>query len=106
MQVVITITNPNPAILQSLGIAMNQPAGQTVTLPSEIVSSNRIDSNNLDQLAVDDAVRWAGAKYTFDGIVESIDPDAEKTVYLRRNDTGKKVSLTLDDLDNYTLTKQ
>lgn len=60
-------------------------------------------------------VHWQGAKFVFDGVVERIDdevvsPDAgleyldDKAVFIRRNDTGKLVSLTLRDLQTGRLT--
>ena len=61
-------------------------------------------------------VHWKGQKFVFDGVVEKIDdyvvaafhedegePD-DKILFIRRNDTGKLVSLTLFDLQTGRLT--
>jgi hypothetical protein len=68
--------------------------------------------NQIDMyLDVGIRVHWKGAKFEFDGTVEDFDTyevrdddfDA-KVVYLRRDDTGTKVSLTLRDLQTGSLT--
>jgi hypothetical protein len=56
---------------------------------------------------VGDRVHWRGAKFEFDGVVESINSaavGAEKAIFVRRSDTNKLVSLTTDDLVDYDLT--
>lgn len=62
------------------------------------------------------SVHWQGQKYAFDGVVEKVDdyildafrhddgyPD-EKILFIRRDDTGKLVSLTMNDLQVGRLT--
>lgn len=57
-----------------------------------------------------DPIHWAGQKFAFDGVVangsraRNADPDA--VLFVRRNDTGKLVSLTQDDLDTGGLTRR
>ena len=129
MNITITIENPNAAVLSALAGAVpnfdaegflsgflkpstavtpapgaqGEPStGQPDKFPDPITSDN-FD----DLLEAGDHVHWDGARYTFDGVVDSVNPDAEgdeKAVFIRRDDTGKKVSLTCDDLDNYSLT--
>lgn len=75
--------------------------------PKRVTTLNQIDM----YLDVGIRVHWKGAKFEFDGTVEDFDTyevreddfDA-KVVYLRRDDTGKKVSLTLRDLQTGSLT--
>ena len=64
-------------------------------------------------LDVGSEVHWKGQKFEFDGVVETIDdafdtegdlPYDVKAVFIRRNDTGKLVSLTLRDLQVGRLT--
>ena len=69
-------------------------------------------------LEVGDDVHWKGAKFEFDATVDDIylydddfldgdTPDVEedhKVLFLRRNDTGKRVSLTWPDLQTGELT--
>lgn len=66
----------------------------------------RINSDTAGDLNIGDDVHWSGAKYTFDGVVENVTDDIgdkDKRVFVRRNDTDKLVSLTNEDLDNYSL---
>ena len=82
-----------------------QPDPQDTAL--RIASVADID-NYLD---VGSEVHWHGAKFVFDGVVERIEGEDEfellddtKAVFIRRNDTGKLVSLTLRDLQTGRLT--
>lgn len=69
----------------------------------------RITSDNVDyHLDAGDNVHWSGAKFTFDGVVETVTRDIgddDKVVFIRRNDTSKLVSLTNSDIDTHTLLK-
>lgn len=86
----------------------NAPAAPITRPSTDSTGRSTIDSDNVDDLDAGDQVSWKGAKFSFDGTVESvtddIDPDA-KVVFIRRNDTGRLVSLTNADLDNYLLRK-
>ena len=95
--------------LRSGGLA--QRIADTPAVADRIVSVDDI-YNRLD---IDTEVHWRGEKFEFDGVVERIDdevvsPDAgleyldDKAVFIRRNDTGKLVSLTLRDLQTGSLT--
>lgn len=60
------------------------------------------DSGNLPD--VGDRIHWRGQRFEFDGVVDSVSDgynaqDSDKAVWVRRNDTGKLVSLTYGDLD-------
>lgn len=99
---------PNDAPVQDAPIITPQYDPQGTAL--RIASVADID-NYLD---VGTEVHWHGAKFVFDGVVEKIDddsgnpdakavtdgwtdPDAE-AVFIRRNDTGKLVSLNMRDI--------
>ena len=97
----------NAAPVQDAPIITPQADPQDTAL--RIASVADID-NYLD---IGTEVHWHGQKYVFDGAVEDIrtddltddeiDPN-EKIVFIRRNDTGKLVSLTLRDLQTGRLT--
>ena len=102
---------PNDAPVQDAPIITPQPDPQDTAL--RIASVADID-NYLD---VGTEVHWHGAKFVFDGVVEDLRTDdltddeiddeivpSEKIVFIRRNDTGKLVSLTLRDLQTGRLT--
>ena len=100
---------PNDAPVQDAPIITPQADPQDTAL--RIASVADID-NYLD---IGSEVRWKGQKYTFDGEVEKINDEMleyiddvqdadEKIVFIRRNDTGKLVSLTLRDLQTGRLT--
>lgn len=88
--------------LRSGGLA--QRIADTPAVADRIVSVDDI-YNRLD---IDTEVHWRGQKFEFDGVVEDTDLSRTtfdaKVVYLRRDDTGKKVSLTLRDLQTGSLT--
>ena len=100
---------PNDAPVQDAPILTPQADPQDTAL--RIANAADID----DYLDIGTEVHWQGAKFVFDGVVERIDdevvsPDAgleyldDKAVFIRRNDTGKLVSLTLRDLQTGRLT--
>ena len=100
---------PNDAPVQDAPIITPQADPQDTAL--RIASVADID-NYLD---VGSEVHWHGAKFVFDGVVEKINDEMlediddvqdadEKIVFIRRNDTGKLVSLTLRDLQTGRLT--
>ena len=100
---------PNDAPVQDAPIITPQADPQDTAL--RIASVADID-NYLD---VGTEVHWHGAKFVFDGVVEKINDEMlediddvqdadEKIVFIRRNDTGKLVSLTLRDLQTGRLT--
>ena len=96
---------PNDAPVQDAPIITPQPDPQDTAL--RIASVEDID-NYLD---VGSEVHWKGQKYVFDGVVERIEGEDEfellddtKAVFIRRNDTGKLVSLTLRVLQTGRLT--
>ena len=102
---------PNDAPVQDAPIITPQADPQDTAL--RIASVADID-NYLD---VGTEVHWHGAKFVFDGVVEDLRTDdltddeiddeivpSEKIVFIRRNDTGKLVSLTLRDLQTGRLT--
>lgn len=65
----------------------------------------RVDAEYArEDLEVGTPVHWKGTLGEFNATVDSIDSDAfrcgEKVIWLRRDDTGKKVSLTIADLDD------
>lgn len=74
-----------------------------------VTEGTRINTDNIDVLLdVGDRVHWHGAKFTFDGVVEDTTADIgddDKVVFIRRDDTGKLVSLTNSDIDLYSLFK-
>ena len=91
--------------VQDAPIITPQPDPQDTAL--RIASVADID-NYLD---IGSEVHWHGAKFVFDGVVERIEGEDEfellddtKAVFIRRNDTGKLVSLTLRDLQTGRLT--
>ena len=103
---------PNDAPVQDAPISTPQADPQGTAL--RIASVADID-NYLD---IGTEVHWKGQKYEFDGVVEKIDTEYleevnnylqpldydTKVVFIRRNDTGKLVSLTLRDLQTGRLT--
>ena len=100
---------PNDAPVQDAPIITPQPDPQDTALR---IASVADIGNYLD---IGTEVHWHGAKFVFDGVVERIDdevvsPDAgleyldAKAIFIRRNDTGKLVSLTLRDLQTGRLT--
>lgn len=64
---------------------------------------SRFRTHNLPVVGAN--VHWAGARFDFDGVVDRTDEGADemsdKCVWVRRNDTGKLVSLTGFDLNEY-----
>lgn len=100
---------PNDSPVQDAPIITPQADPQDTAL--RIVSVADID-NYLD---VGTEVHWKGQKFEFDGVVERIETDDvddgdgwidydAKVLFIRRNDTGKLVSLTLRDLQTGHLT--
>lgn len=99
---------PSAAPVQDAPIITPQADPQDTAL--RISSVADID-NYLD---IGTEVHWHGQKYTFDGVVEKINDEMlevddiwdadEKILFIRRNDTGKLVSLTLRDLQTGRLT--
>ena len=108
MNITITITNPTVNVLTALaGAHAADPQDTALRIASVADVDNYLD--------VGSEVHWQGAKFVFDGVVERIDdevvsPDAgleyldDKAVFIRRNDTGQLVSLTLRDLQTGRLT--
>lgn len=100
---------PNDAPVQDAPIITQQPNHDDSI---RITSVADID-NYLD---IGTEVHWKGQKFVFDGVVEKIEMGAVvdyngwtdydvKAVFIRRNDTGKLVSLTLRDLQTGRLTR-
>lgn len=99
---------PNDAPVQDTPIITPQPDPQDTAL--RITTVEDID-NYLD---IGSEVHWSGAKFVFDGVVERISDDVfdtagdlqydAKAIFIRRNDTGKLVSLTMNDLQVGRLT--
>ena len=99
---------PNTAPVQDAPIITPQADPQDTAL--RIANAADID----DYLDIGTEVHWQGAKFVFDGVVEKIDDEAVdeykddswnvKVLFIRRNDTGKLVSLTLRDLQTGRLT--
>lgn len=91
----------NPA---SINIA--QPQAAPAPVQADDSSPERFYNFKLP--AVGTNIHWSGARFDFDGVVDRIDEDtdnmADKCVWVRRNDTGKLVSLTGDDLVSHELT--
>lgn len=122
MQVQITITNPSFDFLLALGMTMHGTTnvgvvavnndtedGEAVdTHQPTVTSSNRIvTAGDLNNLNLGHRVHWKGAKFEFDAHIEKIGralSQDDKFVWLRRCDTGKLVSLTLNDLKVGSLT--
>lgn len=116
MQVQITVTNPSFEFLMSLGMAMHgttsigvvavnndtEDGAAVDTHQPTVTSSNRIvTAGDLNNLNLGHRVHWKGAKFEFDAYIEKIGRATnrdDKLVWLRRWDTGKLVSLTLNDL--------
>ncbi len=66
----------------------------------------RITTDNIGDLNPGDPVSWVGAKFLFTGVVEEVNDlaaDDDKMVFVRRDDTGKLVSLTGVDIDTHQL---
>lgn len=95
--------------VQDAPIITPQPDPQDTAL--RIVSLADID-NYLD---IGTEVHWKGQKFEFDGVVERIETDDvadgegwidydTKVLFLRRNDTGKLVSLNMRDIQTGRLT--
>ena len=100
---------PKDAPVQDAPIITPQPDPQDTAL--RITSVADID-NYLD---IGTEVHWHGAKFVFDGVVETIETDDvvddngwtdydTKVLFIRRNDTDKLVSLNLRDLQTGRLT--
>ena len=111
MQVQITVTNPSFEFLMSLGMAMHGTTSLgVVAVDPEAVDTDTpaldpFDSDmvyrSFNGFHVGDLVHWKGAKFEFDAHIEKIGRASnrdDKFVWLRRCDTGKLVSLTMDDL--------
>lgn len=105
----IIIENPSVAILTAIAAVMQKETDELHAAMGEALSlfdkacedheEAQIDSLSTDEhdFGVGDKVHWKGQKYEFDGgIVEFL----EDGVRLRRDDTGKLVRLTDDDLAN------
>ena len=111
MQVQITVTNPSFEFLMTLGMAMHgttslgvmavDPEGVDTDTPAhDPFDSDRV-YRSFNGFHVGDLVHWKGAKFEFDAHIEKIGRASnrdDKFVWLRRCDTGKLVSLTLNDL--------
>lgn len=86
--------------------ASNTPVDAEAGAPTDYVPPNKVYTRG--NLHVGDIVHWKGAKYEFDGVVEKIAADAtsseSKGVWVRRNDTGALVSLTIGNLATYGIT--
>ena len=126
MNITITIENPSANVLNALAQAlftdvttMVQAAPIITPQPDPQDTALRIASvADIDNyLDIGSEVHWKGQKYVFDGAVEKIDDSAlednhgnandtgdAKVIFIRRNDTGKLVSLTLRDLQTGRLT--
>lgn len=100
---------PNATPVRNAPIITPQADPQDTAL--RIASVADID-NYLD---IGTEVHWKGQKFEFDGVVERIKTDDavdddgwidhdEKALFLRRNDTGKLVSLNLRDIQTGHLT--
>jgi len=102
MNITLNITFNSIDDLQAFMAGRQQPQAA----PAQDASPERFYDFKLP--AVGAAVHWSGARFDFDGVVERTDGDAgnlsDKCVWVRRNDTGKLVSLTGDDLVSYELT--
>jgi hypothetical protein len=111
MKITIIIENPSANFFSTLA-GMSKPA--TLVTKPDAPEQSTPEQTTPEQLAssardveVGDRVHWRGAKFEFDGVVESINSaatGAEKAVFVRRSDTNKLVSLTTDDLVDYDLT--
>ena len=99
---------PNDAPAQDAPIITPQADHQDTALR---IASVADIGNYLD---IGTEVRWRGAKFVFDGVVEKLNDEMlevddvwdadEKILFIRRNDTDKLVSLTLHDLQTGRLT--
>lgn len=111
MQVQITVTNPSFEFLMSLGMAMHGTTSFGVmavdpeAVDTDTPAHDPFDSDTVyrsfNGFHVGDRVHWKGAKFEFDAHIEKIGRASnrdDKFVWLRRCDTGKLVSLTMDDL--------
>ena len=111
MQVQITVTNPSFDFLLALGMALHGTttfgvmAVDTEADATDTPAHDPFDSDTVyrsfNGFHVGDRVHWKGAKFEFDAHIEKIGRATnrdDKFVWLRRCDTGKLVSLTMDDL--------
>jgi hypothetical protein len=118
MKITIIVENPSANFFSALA-GMGKPAAlvtkpDTPEQPTPEQNDSAPEQPTPEQLAssardveVGDRVHWRGAKFEFDGVVESINSNAtgaEKAIFVRRSDTNKLVSLTTDDLVDYDLT--
>ena len=123
MQVQITITNPSFDALLALAMAMHGTTTFGVSYDAEGGEVRQDDAPTTAQgavaesdapecftwLKVGDLVHWRGQLFNFDGVVERFEPSDDhdaKVVWVRRDDTGKLVSLTLSDLQTGSLGKR
>ena len=112
-------------LLDEIASAKAQPDPQDTGLTPAQVEADQYDPQDTalriasvadidNYLDIGTEVHWHGAKFVFDGVVEKIEEDEledideidpnEKILFIRRNDTGKLVSLTLRDLQVGRLT--
>ena len=128
--IMITVNNPSAAVMEYLAKLPTIDADVDATIGSTPVEDTdltpvQVEAAQYDPqdtalriasvahidiyLDIGTEVHWQGQKYTFDGVVEKIDDEAiidptTKAIFIRRNDTGKLVSLTLRDLQTGRLT--
>ncbi len=111
MQVQITVTNPSFEFLMTLGMALHgttssgvmavDPEANDTDTPAHDPFDSDMVYRSFNGFHVGDQVHWRGAKFEFDAHIEKIGRalnQDDKFVWLRRCDTGKLVSLTMDDL--------
>lgn len=111
MQVQITVTNPSFEFLMTLGMALHgttslgvmavDPEANDTDTPAHDPFDSDMVYRSFNGFHVGDQVHWKGAKFEFDAHIEKIGRALnrdDKFVWLRRCDTGKLVSLTMDDL--------
>ena len=93
--------------------AVPTPKHVPITAEKGLAVGERITTiAEVEQLHPEERVFWKGQKFEFFGRVEDVDTygldddDTDtKILWLRRSDTGKKVSLTLGDIKRGCLTK-
>lgn len=105
----IIIENPSVAVLTAIAAVMQKETeelhaamGEALDLFDKACAAHedaRIDAMQTDEhdFGVGDKVHWKGQKYEFDGVIVEF---LEDGLRLRRDDTGKVVRLTDDDLAN------
>jgi hypothetical protein len=114
MQITITVVNPTAELFATLlGFAqgpVNAPVNPTAPCADTCAHEPAVYTfrtpGDLENLYLGAQVHWSGQKYVFHGEVLDVFPDAlddDTAVRVRRDDTGKIVRLTYNDLQVGTL---